>query len=1186
MPRSNSSSSIDSSYQTDFNCIKFWCRVTETCTSGLCTPSHKHPFMAFIFRISVFLAPLLLATPFLALLETPIGLTPSYWYFSIGYGLIIFILVTTIHSIVWVYKTRNRARTADINLSPQSHSLLADYINSLFPERRNIFNLLVQGLLSGVICTLALAGLLPSQLRILFDNFWILFFILGWLAVSLAQFNLSSNAPIETAVPTKQSHSILQTEFLSRPTHVLILLTLAVILAPFHTLTSIIFYSILCSTPLLWLLGLLPPFNQFIPVLSERCVILLFGGTALTSQICVVILCVVWWVYVYIVSIIQCDIAGLVISGLVSYLLSLNLFSFCIYSLYRIAGVLPLKYSELVTRIIPYKPYLLRNVALKSPTYWLSVSARYFILPVICLSLLPACHIAVSFLYNTSICQHTISDNNSTNSTNNISVLYSIEYPAFFGLFIFYGIISLLSLLSCYILSSLQNKTILCNTLNNPLYPANVYNELDYTASIQNSWRVRIASISIQIIREYISRAICITFLGFFLHPTSNTLTPSFLFTISVVRSLHLVWRAPLCLSLHISIVVFIDLCVTYQTWINLSVGVHLLIIGWYLLTYQPAPLTYIREEKNCFVLLSLLLLPFTLLFLPISTLLTLTLIPIFTLPVFIPTYPHMTSFWPPQSQHSSWGVKEAVFYEETCSEVCKIFKQMIRHGVILSPSCGQIFLIRYEDRIIVLTLHEVGYQYICLSYRGLELEATSCHDIEATQIDDILEMNKTSNSVLANLYNKYLLYLVTPLTHAVINTYSEAKNSLRPTVNSKHTIQKCEANFPKCFAWLLIREVIKLREDSVELKPVKSATDLLQKSVTNSIKKLYSKQPDSTADKSADLDNKIDKLERTPALASYRHVWSTGYNNDNITSDSISEVDSIIDDSTSQIDLRQDNPNDLSFNNSKNNLQSKHSNPLVNRTDISSFLPYSWIHPPQIHNQSVESIDTVLIHKYCSYWKDRKRMDLDWSQIEYFIQIITNCVSSIVHPSKDNITNKLTGTQICKNYEGQFPWSEGLSWLTSTSLLQLAIIAYRYTLKLTTDEIVLMEDMSYDSLLEYLLELDTSWYIGCISDGIWKQRVLESTSHLFLLSRSKKGTKYYNYTLTLKPQLVHVASLQPESLHGMWSSQLFELLYLKNEEEERYSVQQEEHILRNISTQAGDYPIGYPVFSSAPLYI
>ena len=44
------------------------------------------------------------------------------------------------------------------------------------------------------------------------------------------------------------------------------------------------------------------------------------------------------------------------------------------------------------------------------------------------------------------------------------------------------------------------------------------------------------------------------------------------------------------------------------------------------------------------------------------------------------------------------------------------------------------------------------------------------------------------------------------------------------------------------------------------------------------------------------------------------------------------------------------------------------------------------------------------------------------------------------------------------------------------------------------------------------------------------------------------------------------------------------ELLYLTNDDEERYSIQAEERLLRNLTVQAADPPLGYFIYSSKPI--
>ena len=57
-------------------------------------------------------------------------------------------------------------------------------------------------------------------------------------------------------------------------------------------------------------------------------------------------------------------------------------------------------------------------------------------------------------------------------------------------------------------------------------------------------------------------------------------------------------------------------------------------------------------------------------------------------------------------------------------------------------------------------------------------------------------------------------------------------------------------------------------------------------------------------------------------------------------------------------------------------------------------------------------------------------------------------------------------------------------------------------------------------------------------------------------------------------------------SLKEQWANLSLELLYFTNDDEERYSIQAHPTILRNLTVQAADPPLGYPIFSSHPISI
>jgi hypothetical protein len=53
------------------------------------------------------------------------------------------------------------------------------------------------------------------------------------------------------------------------------------------------------------------------------------------------------------------------------------------------------------------------------------------------------------------------------------------------------------------------------------------------------------------------------------------------------------------------------------------------------------------------------------------------------------------------------------------------------------------------------------------------------------------------------------------------------------------------------------------------------------------------------------------------------------------------------------------------------------------------------------------------------------------------------------------------------------------------------------------------------------------------------------------------------------------------EVIRGIWANQNMELLFYTNANDERFSIQAEKDILRNLLIQLAEIPLGYPVYSS-----
>uniref|UniRef100_A0A0B6ZWM3 Pecanex-like protein n=1 Tax=Arion vulgaris TaxID=1028688 RepID=A0A0B6ZWM3_9EUPU len=132
-----------------------------------------------------------------------------------------------------------------------------------------------------------------------------------------------------------------------------------------------------------------------------------------------------------------------------------------------------------------------------------------------------------------------------------------------------------------------------------------------------------------------------------------------------------------------------------------------------------------------------------------------------------------------------------------------------------------------------------------------------------------------------------------------------------------------------------------------------------------------------------------------------------------------------------------------------------------------------------------------------------------------------------------------------------------------------------------------LLGDISNDDELEATLKsYDEDWYIGKETDIEWAVAVKENRGNLFSVGQNMAQGTYTSRSLTLQDVIVHMGSINSESVIGQWSNLNMELLYMTNDDEERYSIQAQPALLRNLTVQAADPPLGYPIYSSPPMSV
>ncbi|KAH9499638.1 Pecanex-like protein 4 [Bulinus truncatus] len=232
--------------------------------------------------------------------------------------------------------------------------------------------------------------------------------------------------------------------------------------------------------------------------------------------------------------------------------------------------------------------------------------------------------------------------------------------------------------------------------------------------------------------------------------------------------------------------------------------------------------------------------------------------------------------------------------------------------------------------------------------------------------------------------------------------------------------------------------------------------------------------------------------------------------------------------------------------------------------------------------------------------WYKHVLNTLDWSTTEQPGQkvasevatddALTNCYSQLVmacYSAFDTPGRPEGANYLYKCYNGDVPWNAMMDWVAEDrELHKLVIKAFRYGFKLMLDQ-TLLGDITDDGELEsYLRSYDENWYIGKDTDSEWSSSIIDNKGNLFSLGHNVGQGIYTSRTLSLQDVIVHIGRVNRESVMGQWSNLNLELLYMTNDDEERYSIQAQPAVLRNLTVQAADPPLGYPIYSSPPISI
>ncbi|XP_071440736.1 pecanex-like protein 1 isoform X2 [Hetaerina americana] len=158
--------------------------------------------------------------------------------------------------------------------------------------------------------------------------------------------------------------------------------------------------------------------------------------------------------------------------------------------------------------------------------------------------------------------------------------------------------------------------------------------------------------------------------------------------------------------------------------------------------------------------------------------------------------------------------------------------------------------------------------------------------------------------------------------------------------------------------------------------------------------------------------------------------------------------------------------------------------------------------------------------------------------------------------------------------------------WVFSDMELLRRVVApgVRMSLKLHQDHFMSPDEYEDPAALHAAISAhDRSLVISHEGDPVWRNAVLSGTPSLLALRHVlDDGSDEYKIIMLNKRFLsFRVIKVNRECVRGLWAGQQQELVYLRNRNPERGSIQNAKQALRNIINSSCDQPIGYPIYVS-----
>ncbi|XP_023783113.1 pecanex-like protein 4 isoform X1 [Cyanistes caeruleus] len=1057
----------------------------------------------------------------------------------------------------------------------------SETVKFIIPGKKYIINTVFHSLLAGVLCGLGTWYLLPNRITLLYSNIGgtVVIFVLGWVTICIGEYSLIVNTATETA--TFQALDTYEITALMRPFYIFVFIAVDLahrfaVNAPILEQTNQILHILFLFLPFLWAMGILPPLDALFLWGMEQLLEFGLGGSPMSSNTKLLVM--------FLISA-GTAIASYFIPSPLGVILFMTGFGF----------ILSLNLSEIG---FAFKHTMISHLASRKSKNThrglrIQLGWRELIFYVTVLT----------FALTEASLLHQFAGSSSLSQASPQAIAS-------------YILILLLAIM--WILREIQ-RVYLFGVFRNPFYPKDVRTVAVFMEKQRRLMKVGVVR---RILLTLVSPFAMIAFLSL---DRSLQNLHSVSVSIGFTRIFRMVWQNTENALLDMVVVSAAQMLVfNPDLWWNrsLDTGIKLLLVGLLRdrlfqflskLHFAIAILLTSWTEKKqrrrssaALIALNVAFFPVLLALVAVSALLSSPLLPLFTLPVFLVGFPRPLRSWPGPVGGSACVCSDTVYYRQLVPSLAAALQSALAAGGLGLSLPGSHYLCRFQDRLMWILVLEKGFTYCGVNIKGLELQETSCHAAEAHRVDEIFEMafeHQEHTRILSP--NPHFGHILTPCTVVPVRLYSDARNVLSGIIDSHENLKHLKDDFVKVLVWMLVQYCYKKSKtwESPGSASKNKQGSLPENQHSSAVKgpRALREEDSFSVDTAEDWtdDSDIFDFEPSSRTRDRKDLGQLG-----LTPKVHLSIPGSVE-TQSQDFLQEMSPED------KLNRAVVFGLPAVDRGKQPEVLPRVEFSCSYSELLSIPEDWRTAPVPSSKVSEMRQRFPEEWyhfvlSQLDFF-HLKEKPPSLLTDLMKDKALKDLYihGVLSCcfglfgldnavpaprhvfRAYTGGIPWSAGLDWLTGKpELFQLALKAFRYTFKLMLDKASLGPVENFEELVSYLEEYESDWYIGLVSDLEWQQAVLQEKPYLFSLGHDPSMGIYTGRVLTLQELLVQVGKLNAEAVRGQWANLSWELLYATNDDEERYSIQAHPALLRNLTVQAADPPLGYPVYSSQLLQL